>query len=187
MAKANITLPNGTTVNVEGTTEEVERLLLIYSGAQPPPDRNKAKNRGSTKRKKRPVERGEKPAAAPSIDIIELVNLIRTCDESDAIERHILDKTSELNRVLLPLYVVHEYKDNKFGLTSGDIEKVTTQLGVRVSTGNASTSLSNDAKSYVLGDTVRVRGQPVRYKLHRRGIQYMKKILSSGSTAKQEE
>jgi hypothetical protein len=32
MAKASIELPNGTAVNIEGTTEEIQRLLEFYGG-----------------------------------------------------------------------------------------------------------------------------------------------------------
>ena len=64
------------------------------------------------------------------------------------------------------------------GLTSGDIERITDQLGVKIAGSNASNVLSGRAKSYVSGDAVRKRGGTVRYRLNRRGIQYFENVLN---------
>jgi hypothetical protein len=109
------------------------------------------------------------------------VNLTKTCDEAESIEAQILDRTSQVDRTLLPLYVVHEHLGNKFGLSSGDVSKITTDLGVPISTANASGTLSGTAAKYVMGDKVRKRGQAVRYKLSRRGVQYMKAVIAGKS------
>src|ERR1051325_7259642 len=144
MAKANITLPNGTIVNIEGTPEDVERLLSIYSGAPRGQGQSAGAARSTAKKKRRRVVTAstEPRTSVPAVDIIGIVNSLRSCDEFDAIEQKILDKPNRLNRVLLPMYIVHEYMNNAFGLTSGDIDRVTTQLGVRVATNNASDTLS---------------------------------------------
>ena len=89
-----------------------------------------------------------------------------------------------MNRILLPLYIVHEYYGNSIGLTSGDVSKITTDLGVPVQTPNASRTLSGTASRYVIGDSVRKKGQPVRYKLSRRGVQFIKEVISGGVNGK---
>ena len=70
--------------------------------------------------------------------------------------------------MLLPLYIVHNIVRRFFsgspGLTSGDIQKITKQLGVPVAVANASNALSDTARGYVDGDKVRRRGSAVRYK-----------------------
>lgn len=71
--------------------------------------------------------------------------------------------------MLLPLYIVHRFFSGSPGLTSGDIQKITKQLGVPVAVANASNALSDTARGYVDGDKVRRRGSAVRYKLVRRG------------------
>ena len=52
MAKANFTLPDGTTVNIEGTAEEVANLLSRFSSPQAGPERtskpSKEKSSGRT-------------------------------------------------------------------------------------------------------------------------------------------
>jgi hypothetical protein len=176
MAKATLTLSTGAIVTLEGTPEEVHRLLELHSEG---PDasgvarRDKRKSAKVAKETRRvePVQ----PAHAP--DLNEIVNLVKNCDEAEAIEKNILDRASTVDRVLLPLYVVHEHQANELGLTSGEISKITTELGVRVTQPNASMALADSASRYVMGDKVRKKGQPVRYRLSRRGLQYLNSVI----------
>ena len=177
MSKASIKLANGTSVQIEGTPEEVAKLLALYGGAKSvAPDQT---SHGGT----RTVPKGKSPQATAGAhatpDLSQIVNLIKTCDEAEAIESKILDKVSQVNRILLPLYIAHEYLDNTPSLTSGEVSQITPDLGIPVSQPNASTTLSGTASRYVIGDKVRKRGQAVRYKLSRRGLQYLKGVLDS--------
>jgi hypothetical protein len=70
--------------------------------------------------------------------------------------------------------------DNAGGLTSGQISKVTVQLGVLVKLPNVSKTLSGTAAKYIIGDIARKPGQAVRYKLSRRGHTYMKEVIQGG-------
>jgi hypothetical protein len=191
MAKASIALPNGTQVQIDGTAEEIAKLMTLYAGAaaQPTPGvgtgiQAPVLPKKKPKRAKRQTtgQQGTATAASGGLtpaDIAEIVNTTKTCPDAEAIETHILDKTSTVDRTLLPLFVVHEYLHAKHALTSGDINRITTQLGVPVSTPNASTALSGSASRYVMADGVRRRGgAPVRYTISRRGTQYMKAIVS---------
>jgi hypothetical protein len=189
MAKASLTLPNGTVVQIEGTIEEVQGLLAFYgSGAAahhtPTPPKKTATPRPKRRRSKH-VPDASPPAddggadAAPNLS--EIVNLTKTCDEAEEIERQVLDRASQVDRTLLPLYVVHEHLGNRFGLSSGEVSKITTDLGVPVSQPNASRTLSGTAAKYVIGDKVRKKGQAVRYKLSRRGVQYLKAVIGGQS------
>jgi hypothetical protein len=188
MAKASILLPSGTKVEIDGTPEEVASLLALYGQGGAPGA--KAELTGTTakaRRSRRPAARhtkdtsGARAAALPSTDpalLAEIANKVKTSDEAEAIEEKILDKTSQVDRTLLPLYIVHDYLDSKHGLTSGDISKITAQLGIPISTANASSTLSGTASRYVMADTVRKKGVPVRYKLTRRGQKYMKAVIT---------
>lgn len=188
MAKATMVLPNGTKVDIEGTTEEVTHLLATVGQAgdarQPTPPRSH--------RVKKKVQQGvraeggakTKPRSEqPAVDITAIVNEVKNCDEADVIEEKILDKTSQVDRTLLPLYIVYEHIEPKVGLTSGDINRVTKQLGIPISTANASSTLSGTASRYVMADSVRKKGVPVRYSLSRKGAQYMKEILAGQDNA----
>ncbi len=182
MAKASLTLPNGTVVQIEGTTQEVKELLELYSG-------NSGHQISGTKRvaqKKSIRKEGVSKSATPSqqVDITEIVNLVKSCDEAEDIEMNILDKSSQVDRVLLPLYIVHEYLNNTYTLSSGDITAVTTQLSVPVAQPNASRTLSGTAAKYLIGDSARKKGSAVRYKLNRRGVKYMKSVITGDSDGK---
>lgn len=111
------------------------------------------------------------------VNCTEIVNLVKDCDEADRIETQILDGSSQVNRTLLPLYIVHEHLGNAFALTSGEVNKVTTDLSIPISTPNASNTLSGTASRYVIGDKIKKKGLAVRYKLSRRGVKYMKDLL----------
>src|SRR5262245_41127509 len=188
MAKASLTLPNGTVVQIEGTAAEVKDLLEFYGGSGGGSSKT-ARTQASASRSPRKTGRSRAPrknqsqgdTAQPELDLSEIVNFAKTCDEAEKIESHILDRSSQVDRALLPLYIVHEYLKNAFGLSSGEVAKITTDLGVPVSQPNASRTLSGTAAKYVIGDRVRVKGQPVRYKLSRRGVQYLKAVIQGTS------
>jgi hypothetical protein len=172
MAKASIELPNGTAVVIEGTPEEVHKLLEFYGGStskRSTTRKGKAKSAGRTA--------SERIRAQSEPDLAEIINLIRNSEDADKIETNILDRTSQVNRVLLPLYIIQEHMDNAFGLTSGDISKITADLGIPVQAPNVSNTLSGTASRYVMPDKLRKRGQVVRYKLSRRGVKYLTSVI----------
>lgn len=163
---AKFELPNGTMIEVDGSIDDIARLAQLYSSPNNGP-------RPATAA--RPTN--DDSTNADDIDIPALVGLIKDCDDAELIEQRVLNQRSALNRVLLPLYISHKHVSEMLGLTSGDIEKITDQLGVKVSVSNASNILSNQAKSYVTGDAVRKKGAVVRYRLNRRGVQYFEELL----------
>ncbi len=171
MVKAKIELQNGTTVTLDGSTEEVQDLLDHY-GISSSGDAGSAE----VKRTARASTAKKKPDD-PQPDLAEVVNLIKSCDEAEAIEKEILDRTSEVNRVLLPLYIAHKYLDGKFGITTVDIENITTDLGVRVRRQNAYRALTGSGSGYVTTDKVRRRGVATKYTLNRRGVKYVMSVL----------
>jgi len=178
MAKASIQLAEGTSVQIDGSPEEIARVLAFYGGKTSPatpivPQKMKQPNVKVAATERATAETG------PSLNLSQIVNLIKTCDEAETIETRILDKSSQLNRILLPLYIICRYLDNAVGLTSGEISQITKELGIPVSQPNASRTLSGTASRYIVGDKVRKKGQPVRYKLSRRGLQYLSEIMAT--------
>ncbi|MGD0174497.1 MAG: hypothetical protein ABSC61_08705 [Anaerolineales bacterium] len=176
MPKASFTLPNGTVVTIDGTPSEVRNLLAFYGG-----NPEKGKDAGQKKsakagRKKSSAEKKISPAK-----IAQIVNQIKSCPEAEGIEKNILAKSHEANRVLLPLYVIHEYMGNAFGITTIEISKVTAELGarVRVSRQAALRALvRSPASRYVLTDKARRRGIATRYTLDARGVEYLKTVIA---------
>lgn len=184
MLKATFSLPNGTLVTVEGLQEDVQNLLDYYNDAHP-------SQSVTPKRESKIVAKpAHKTAKAESSDIsaethIKIVNLIRSCPEAEAIEKNILEaKSSEGLRVLLPLYIVHEYFENSFGLTTVEIESITAELGkkIKVRRQNALRAVKSSVSKYVLGDRARKIGTGTRYTLNERGVQYIKSILTGNKS-----
>ena len=181
MPSATITLPDGTVVTIDGTPEEVARLLQLYGGGSTASTAATVKTpRPKTSTKKVSGARAKaesNPAQGNGIDLNEIINLIKNCDEAEEIESAILDKVGQVNRILLPLFVAHQHLEHDQGLTTGEISQITKDLGIPIHVANVSNTLSKTAAKYVMGDKVRKKGQPVRYKLSRRGVKYMEDIL----------
>ena len=180
MPKASFALPNGTVVSIDGTPSEVRNLLAFYGGTT---------EKGERKGQKQSPKAGSKNSAAEKkislAKIAKIVNKIKSCPEAEGIERNILARTFEANRVLLPIYVVHEHMGNAFGLTTSEISKVTAELGarVRVSRQAAFRALvRSPASRYVLSDEPRQMGIATRYTMDTRGVQYMKKVIARTQT-----
>lgn len=109
--------------------------------------------------------------------VLLVVNKIKNCPESEKIDSQILDKSAISGRVLLPYYICYKYFPER-GLTTGDVEKITSELRVRVKTPNVSNSITNSLWKYLDGDSSRVKGKPVIYKLNRKGANYFESLLN---------
>jgi hypothetical protein len=183
MLKATITLQNGTLVEIEGTPEEVQKLLQFYG------DQTATKSSPQRQHKVKSSHIGDSTRVGNGIpteeDLATIVNTIKTCDEAQEIRAQILDRTIEVNRVLLPLYIMNQYMADAFGLTTGEIETITIDLGIKVFKQNALRVFTRTGSDYVIGDRVRKSGQVTRYKLNRRGVQYIKETLKVQSDGKQ--
>lgn len=109
-------------------------------------------------------------------NIIAIVNKIKNCSECDKIEKNILDKVGMPGRIILPFYICHKYFPQE-QLTTGDVEKITKELGVKVITSNISNAIKNDLHKYLESGTTRVKGAKTYYKLNRRGLIFFESLL----------
>ncbi len=176
--KASITMTDGTKIELDGSLEELqsltEHLHSRSSGNSPPPAR------GAQRVERTPPPADEADTSSDEEpDIARIAGLIKECDEAELIDAKVLGRRDVLNRLLMCFWVVHKYVNSMMGLTSGDIERITDQLGVKVAVSNASTMLGEKARPYVTGDTVRKQGAPVRYRLNRRGVQAFEDVLKA--------
>lgn len=99
MPKATVRLASGAVVNIEGTAAEVKELLSLYGES----------SAGHEQSHKKPVSpqvkpKGSEQAQQEKLSISEIVRNIKDCDEATDIEKRILDTTSQVNRILLPLF-----------------------------------------------------------------------------------
>jgi hypothetical protein len=118
------------------------------------------------------------PLTEPSGEdfIIDIVNKIKNCEESDKIETQVLDERNEEGRILLPYYVSYKYFSNRY-LTTVDIEKITGELGVKIKAPNVANKIKEPLLKYLDSASTRKRGKPTLYKLNRKGIKYFEEIL----------
>ncbi len=169
--KANVTLPGGLVVAVEGRAEEVRRVIEKL-GSWATRSRSIARDPGDGKRVVSHVATEPTP-----VDLSEVVRAIKESEEFERYEQHILNRSRQLERVLLALYPLNKIPGGATGLTSGEISRVCAELGVRISQPNASGVLSGIGARYVIGNRTRMKGQPVRYRLTGRGVQYIESVL----------
>ena len=109
--------------------------------------------------------------------ILLIVNKIKDCEESEKIDAQVLNKISLPAKVLLPFYICYKYFPEQ-GLTTGDIEKITSQLRVRVKVPNVSKAVAGSLQKYLAGDSIRGRGKTSRYKLNLKGAKYFESLLN---------
>ncbi len=174
MATSKIVLPNGTIISVDGNPEEIKKILSFYS--QPSNETQNIKRKKSNSIKQRVnIEHSDE---SETDAVMEIVTSIKESEEAENIETNVLDRPSQIDRILLPLYVNQKYLENKYSLTTGEIAKVLVELGVPISVPNVSNGMTTSASKYVVGDKARKKGQAVKYKLSRRGFQYMSAVVS---------
>lgn len=109
--------------------------------------------------------------------IVGIVNKINNCVESENIELKILRKTSQTGKILLPFYICNKYFPAQ-RLTTGDIERITSELGVKISSANVAHKIKDSLRKYLESEATRVRGRVIWYKLNRKGCQYFESLIS---------
>jgi ABC-type transporter Mla MlaB component len=159
MVKASLTLSTGTTVTIEGSPEEVRQLIRLYEdGVSDTPQKNGPAESKSLNRSSSEIKIEAQVQDTKKVEIAGIIALIRDCDEAEVIEKKVLDQSSQLNRTILPLYILEKNFPAHAGLTSGEISKVTKDLGVPLSTANVAHTLVGAAARYVIADKARKKG-----------------------------
>ena len=181
MANAKFTTPQGTSLEISGTPEEIQKFLMVYESSAITTSTTNPNQKNKKLLVKRTKSEGNKPKSEDIL--LEIVNKIKDCDEAKEIEENILDRNSQVDKVLLPLYIIHEYLNDDAVLQSGEISKITGDLGILIKQPNVSRILSETASRYVMGDKVRKAKQPVKYKLNRKGQKYIKSVITGKQDA----
>lgn len=159
-------------VEVESTDKDyVDQMLQKFL----PPQGPQTLLRKPPERKHKPLRTGDrqtrdKGAAAneqeTTINYAAIANAVHESDKTEDIQKNILNKRNSLGRILTAFHFAHE-TGNEY-LTTGDVEKITDQLGVKISQPNVSHCIAVNRKYFSAGRTRR-RGAKVPYKLNRQG------------------
>jgi len=115
-------------------------------------------------------------AKSPKDLVLSIVNKIGDCEENETIQQNILDKKSMEAKILLCFYISYKYFKNIW-LTTGDIEKITSNLGTKIAAGNVSNKIKGEIRKYLEGGSVRKKGQPTPYRLNRQGVKRFEEII----------
>jgi hypothetical protein len=111
-----------------------------------------------------------------NIDIMSVVNAINASDKYDIINKKIIKKSNQLARILMVFYFASKINGNA-RITTGDVEKITDQLGIKIKQPNAARTLKADMRFFA-ADSVRKKGTPTKYKLNRKGSDEFEKIIT---------
>lgn len=177
MAKASLKLPDGTAVLIEGSPEEIKKIISLHR-----PETEKGGKMTFEVGMPSGKSKGAVGKHGPP-DISEVVNALKDSDEAKQIEANILDRSSQVDRVLLPLYIMHKEFPSSPGLNSTEIMKVLSELGINIFQSNIAKILPSTASKYVMKDKVRKKGRSwgVRYRLSRPGVQYLSSVIHEKS------
>jgi hypothetical protein len=121
----------------------------------------------------------EKPATTPSsngIDPQVIAEKVASSKKFDALQEKVLKKPNQLNRILISFLFAEEVYGKK-GLTTGDVESITTALDAGIKSTNISSQLKkHDALFESEGE--RKRGSVVHYTLNKEGREKAEQILA---------
>lgn len=133
-------------------------------------------SRKTTPPKRTPTPSGGRSARSDE-ELLELVHHIQELDESIDLAGRVLSKRAQLPRILMCMYYAAKRFTDPY-LTTGEIETVTDQLGIRIDSSNAGKVLKKNS-TYVTTDAMRKPGAIVGYKLNRSGIGHFENLLSN--------
>jgi hypothetical protein len=160
----------------------VARLLKIDSSPgpsvghrDPPAPVNQAvapRSKQKVKKRNGSTMRAESPQKLARIDLNGLVNWLKEFEGFGNIEESILNSSADIvDRLILPIAIERIISQEPLGLTSGDVQRFYKQLDLALDQPLISRSLSGKGKAVFIGDGIRTKGVPVRYRLSRAGVQ----------------
>jgi len=109
--------------------------------------------------------------------ILSIINKVGDCTESEGIQSEILNQKSMEAKILLCFYISYKYFKNNW-LTTGDIERITSGLDVKIAIGNVSNKIKSNLRQYLESGSVRRKGLPTPYRLNRKGAKYFESLLN---------
>jgi hypothetical protein len=130
------------------------------------------KSRQKSKKRAGSAIRAESSQPGPRIDLNGIVNWLKEFEGFGHVEESILNTGADIvDRLILPIAIERIVSQEPLGLTSGDVQRFYKQLDLALDQPLISRTLSGKGKAVFIGDGVRTKGVPVRYKLSRAGVQ----------------
>ena len=155
--------------------EKLEQIKILINECLGEDDSNNLDTLKSSSNKEKKTIPIQSYTTNPDELVLSIVNKVGNCEESEEIQSNVLDKKSMEAKILLCFYISYKYFKNRW-LNSGDIEKITSELGVKITTGNVSNKIK-DLRQYFESGTTRKQGQPTPYRLNRKGSKHFGETL----------
>jgi hypothetical protein len=116
-----------------------------------------------------------KPSKPGSLDVAAICKVISESEAYPSIQTNILKTTNQLNKVLLAFVAADEcgYKN----ISTGDVARITAELGKPLSQSNASKVIAKHADLFSAGKE-RKQGAVIPYKINRHGRKVYSDVLS---------
>jgi hypothetical protein len=111
--------------------------------------------------------------------LAQIIASVNDADNYEDIAKYVLDRADRTGRILMCYYFAHQQISDP-AMTTSDVERITSQLGVRIAQPNVAKVIRQGAGKYLTADRVRRRGQAVRYKINRRGIAAFEEVVAGG-------
>jgi hypothetical protein len=111
----------------------------------------------------------------PGLDVPGFVAQIKDSDDYSDLEQNIIDKPAMLPKLLMCMHFAKELSDDPY-LTTGQIQAITDQLGIKIHMANVGKAIKSNQKHFT-AKTARKRGQAVPYKLNRNGEAAFQRFL----------
>ncbi|HFD31767.1 MAG TPA: hypothetical protein ENJ28_03500 [Gammaproteobacteria bacterium] len=140
------------------------------SAAQAPKKKTARKKPASNSK-----QNDSKQGGSGQIDIPAVIEAINDSDDHEAIDENILSKSGQLPRIIMCLKFAESTLDSPY-LTTGHIQTITDQLGIKIKSQNAATTIKSNQK-YFTADAVRKAGTIIKYKLNRKGLTAYNNLL----------
>jgi hypothetical protein len=170
-------------LDIESSDKDYIDQKLAEMGVSGPetPGKNGDSERRSHRKKSAPTSgqiRADDGQVADAV-LAQIIASVNDADNYDHIARCVLDRADRTARILMCYYFAHQHQTDP-AMTTTDVERITSQLGVKIAQPNVAKVIRQGAGTYLTADRVRRRGQAVRYKINRRGIAAFEEIVAGG-------
>jgi hypothetical protein len=170
-------------IDIESSDKDyIDNKLAEVQSFTPSVANETVKSRG---RRKKSSPQGAQSGHADHVSdsvLAQIIASINDAENYDEIAKKVLDRSDRTARILLCYYFAERHP-TKPALTTTDVERITSQLGVKIAQPNVAKVIRQGAGKYLTADRVRRKGIPVLYQINRRGIAAFERVVAGGKLA----
>jgi len=170
-------------IDIESSDKDyIDKKLAEVQSFTPSVANEKVKSRG---RQKKSSPQGPPTGDAGHVSdsvLAQIIASINDAENHNEIAKNILDRSERTARILMCYYFAERHS-TKPALTTRDVERITSQLGVKIAQPNIAKVIRQGAGKFLTADRVRRKGIPVLYQINRRGIAAFERVMAGRKLA----